>query len=181
MLSGKSWEKGWRVRWWGVCLPKQSLCVMRPYFQGSGWLLPADGKQRTNLLYLLFFCTWPLFSFLKLLLSQTMSFSPYFLPLSHWEMRVAWWVPGSQPRSTHHSPSCGYLPGASEEFKIRTVIRSGNGQNTDWTLPGNGIIVGSYCCWNCGKGMRGREFVNCPFLSALWWCCFDFGEFFLLM
>ena len=68
------------IRCYNACLLQQPLRALRPYFPGSSWTsLPADGKQRTNLLFS--FASVHGFCFIKLPLPWPTRFFPsYFLP-----------------------------------------------------------------------------------------------------
>jgi len=42
--EAKRKEKDGGICYYDICLLEQLLCVLKPYFLGSGWTSPADGK-----------------------------------------------------------------------------------------------------------------------------------------
>ena len=39
------------ICYYDICLLEQLLRILKPYFVGSAWTSPADGKQRINILF----------------------------------------------------------------------------------------------------------------------------------
>lgn len=104
--------KNKKMKWWGqrafvMTFVLQSNCCVY-CFPGSGWTLPAKGKQRVNLFSLV---SMGSLCFIQLPLCWSMSF--FHLVFSHpillKSARETWWAPVGQPRLTQHSPVCMVL------------------------------------------------------------------------
>lgn len=73
-----------------VFLLEQPLHVLKPYFLSSGWTLPADGKQRINLIFSFNSTHGLCFSFIKLPLTQPISLIFFPHPADKGNERAAW-------------------------------------------------------------------------------------------